>query len=433
MKDHTNSQRTARASSVLLGVLMLVGMLIPVRADSKLSLGMDVLAADITVAVNGLTDTDIYLSAEDVSASLGVDSVGKITIASLPDPTLGRLQLGSRYVEVGQTIAERNIDNLKFVPFGSNEIAATFGFCRGSSVNGTVYKCTVYTLKEANAAPYFNDDTTASVSAGNTNVYSGVTHLGTLRAVDPENDSLTYEILSSPAHGTVKLTDSARGYYEYTSNETYTGKDSFTVRVTDKYGNRSEAKKVVLLVDEVSAGEIFPDMDGHYANAAVISCIRAGVIDAPEEGKLFYPGEYVSRGEFLSLAMSAAGYSGFSVTATAFADDADIPEQYKGSIAAAHALGFIDGIDSEGGLCFYPNNQITRSEAAVIVSRLSGIGSEGTVAVFANADAIPAWARDAITGLHSAGILRGNGNGAIDAYEPLTRGAAVQMISGILK
>ena len=394
MKDHTNLQRTARASYILLGALILAGMVMPAKA-AKLSPGMDILAQDIKVATQGLINTDVYLSREDLSEALGVDSVGKITVVSLPDPTLG-------------------------------------SFCRGSSTDGTVYNCTVYTLKKVNLSPAFTADAIAGASGTEASVYSGVTHLGTLMASDPEGDALTFEILSSPTHGTLKLTDKARGYYEYTSDDTYTGKDSFTVRVTDKYGNRSEPLKVVLRVGAVNDSEVFADMDGHFANEAVISCIRAGVIDSPEGNGLFYPDEYISRAEFLSLAMNGAGYTGFSANATAFADDGDIPEKYRGSIAAAHALGFIDGIETEMGLCFCPNNQITRSEAAVIVSRLSGISGDGTVAVFAADDAVPTWARSAMEGLHTAGILRGSGNGSIDAYAPLTRGAAVQMISSLI-
>ena len=228
-------------------------------------------------------------------------------------------------------------------------------------------------------------------------------------------------------NGTVRFTDSSRGYYEYTSDDGFSGKDSFTVRVTDKYGNRSVSEKITLRVDEPAAGEVYADMKGHYANAAVISCIRAGIINSASEGEYFYPDEYISRAEFLSLAMDAVGYSGLSATKTGFADDADIPQEYKGVVAAAHALGFVDGIESAEGLRFYPNNQITRSEAAVILSRLTGITSDITP-VFSDMS-VPAWAQSSVQGLNAAGILRGTGSGSIDAYASVTRGAAAQMLS----
>ena len=171
-------------------------------------------------------------------------------------------------------------------------------------------------------------------------------------------------------------------------------------------------------------------MDGHWANAAVISCVRAGVITAANEGDMFYPDAYIRRAEFLALAMNAAGYPKLSITDTGFADDADIPTQYKGYIAAADAFGIISGADSADGLRFYPNNQITRAEAAVILSRLTGI-TGGAVSVFSD-EAIPAWAEGAMVGLYNAGILRGTGNGTLGAYTPITRGAAAQLVSGII-
>lgn len=425
MKEYNESTKLARGITVALCAMLLLGTALPVRADTKLSPALDIISAENAIATNGLVGTDIYFSAKELSEALGVDSVGKITIASLPEATVGRLQLGSRYVEVGQTVSERNLDALKFVPFGNDAIAASFTFCRGSDLRGAIYTCRVYTTKTVNASPVISPTDSIAASASEIGVYSGVTHLGTVPAVDPEGDSMTFEILSAPSHGSVKLTDRTRGYYEYTSDADFEGKDSFTVCATDKYGNRSLPAKVILRVDTPSADEVFADMDGHWANSAVISCVRAGIIGNADGNELFYPNEYISRAEFLTLAMNAAGYRGFSVDQTGFSDDASIPAEYKGAIAAAEALGIIDGT----GGCFYPNNQITRAEAAVIVSRLTGISGSDSVAVFADSESVPAWAQSALYGLGNAGILRGNGNGGIDAYASVTRGAAAQMLS----
>jgi len=426
MKDYENNQKLSRAISIILGTFILIGIITPVHAESRLSPGMDVLANDFSMAVDGLVGTEVYLSKKDFANALGVENVGKITIASLPDPTLGRLQIGATYVEVGQTVAERNLDKLKFVPFGTNEIAASFGFCRGSAVNGTVYTCTVYTTKNVNTAPYFN---TVNISASTPmTVYSGVTHLGSISASDNENDELSYEIVSGASNGKVKFTNKQLGYYEYTSESGYTGKDSFTVCATDKYGNRSPETKITLRIEAVKDGEVYEDMSGHYANAAVISCVRAGIIEAAHYGECFYPDEYVSRAEFLAFAMKSAGYTGFTAVNTGFTDDADIPSEYKGCIAAAKAFGFINGIETEAGKRFYPNNQITRLEAAVMLSRIFGISGSGTVAVFSDAASVPTWAVNAVGGLCEASILRGNTNGKLDIYAPVTRGAAAQMI-----
>ena len=430
MKTNNKSLRLSKALSAVLGMLMLLSMALPAKA-APLSPALDIIASEFTMAKSGLVGAGVYFDAEDFRASLGVDSVGKITVVSLPDSTLGRLQLGSRYVEVGQTISEKNLSSLKFVQYGSGEVAAAFSFTRGSDIYGTEYRCNIYTLQTVNTAPIIDTKTTTEAAVGQADAYSGVTHLGAIRALDSENDELTFEIMESPSHGTVKLTDAARGYYEYTSKEDFIGKDSFTVRVTDKYGNRSSETKVTLRVGKYEASEVYSDMNGHWANAAVISCVRSGIVDAASDGDKFYPDEYISRAEFLSLAMKAAGYTGFTISDTGFLDDAEIPAEYKGCIAAAEAFGIIGGVESADGVRFYPNNQITRCEAAVIISKLTGI-SGGTVAVFSDFDAVPAWAQGAMVGLYNEGILRGSGNGEINAYTPVTRGSAAQMLSGII-
>ncbi len=425
MKEY--KEKLSCGLTAALAVFMLIGMALPCRADRKLSPALDIIAADCKVAKSGLVGTDIYFEESDFAEALGVSSVGKITVTSLPDATLGRLQLGTRFIEVGQTISPRNLDSLKFVPYGSDEIAATFSFCRGSDINGTEYDCTVYTLKTVNTAPIIEKSTRVS-TAENPDAYSGISYFGVIKASDKENDSLTFEILSSPSNGTVSFTDRHRGYYKYTSSDNFTGKDSFTVCVTDKYGNRSASEKITLRVGKAETGEVYADMTGHWANSAVIDCVRAGIIGASESGENFYPDNKISRAEFLCLAMNAAGYKGFTTSNTGFADDAEIPAEYKGAIAVADALGIIEGASYESSVKFHPNNQITRCEAAAIISRLTGITGEA-VSVFADDDAIPAWAKGAMYGLYSEGILRGSGDGTLGAYLPMTRGEAVQMIS----
>lgn len=401
----------------------------PCFAKGKLSPALDIIVTEYSMAKSGLVGEDIEFTKEDFSESLGVSSVGKITVTSLPEPTAGRLQLGGSAVSVGQVISERNLDVLKFVPYGSGEITAKFTFCRGGETTGTEYACDLYTLKSVNHAPIINPDKETAVDLP---VYSGVTYLGSVGANDPENDPITFEVISEPDHGSLVFTDRKRGYFEYTAAENYSGRDSFTVRVVDKYGNRSETAKITVRVSEAKDGEVFSDMENHWANSAVITCVRNGIIKEASDGEKFYPDEYLSRAEFLHIAMNAAGCGGFKGHYTGFSDDDDIPTEYKGSVAIAQTLGIIDGIETEAGVKFYPNNQITRCEAAVIISKITGISAGDDVAVFADSSDVPVWARSAMQGLYSKGILRGVGDGQLNAYASLTRGAAVQLIASAI-
>lgn len=427
MNKSNRLKKFIRVTCTALTALILIGA-VPTSALGTLSPALDIIADEFTMAKNGLVGAGIYFEKEDFTNALGVDKVGKITITSLPESTLGRLQLGSRAVEVGQTISERNLDSLKFVQYGSGEVTASFKFTRGSDPYGVAYECALYTLMSVNTAPII--ETSVDASSGEATAYSGITHLGAVRANDRENDTLTFEIIKGASNGTVKLTDKAHGYFEYISSKGFTGKDSFTVRVVDKYGNYSKEAKISVRVENANDSEIFADMDGHWANSAVISCVKAGVITPANENDKFYPDAYISRAEFLALAMNAAGYPKLSIGDTGFVDDSDIPTDYKGYIAAADAFGIIGGAEAVDGMRFYPNNQITRAEAAVILSRLTGI-TGGAISVFAD-ESIPAWAEGAMVGLYNAGILRGTGDGTLGAYTPITRGAAAQLVSGII-
>jgi hypothetical protein len=389
-----------------------------------LSPGLKVIASEYPMIKTGVAKADIHFTAEDFAWALGVEKVSKITVTKLPDPNYGTLKLGSQNVTEGQVISGKNLSSLRFVPTTDDEIETSFSFCQGSSPLGANIDCKVFALSKINAAPVLYQPEAIEVG-----VYSGIGYLGSLKASDAEGDPLRYEIVSAPSAGTIKLTDTSRGYYIYTPKAGFEGKDSFEVCVTDKYGNRSNSVKVTLRVDKPKVNELFADMEGHWANSAVITCARYGLI-TDVDGK-FYPDEPMSRAEFLSLIMSAAGYTGFSIPNTGFADDDQIPNQYKGCIAAAEALGVIKGIEKDDSLYFCPNNQITRAEASVMISRLTGIELSGeSVAVFAD-DSVPAWAISSMAALNSEGILRGNGK-SLAPYDIITRAAGAQLASAIL-
>ena len=220
--------------------------------------------------------------------------------------------LGSQEVEVGQTIKEKNLSSLRFVPNSSGELETEFSFCLGKSPFAAEYSCTVFALTTPNAAPVVYQPDLIE-----TGVYSGTQYLGTLNVVDPEDDDVVFEIVDEPGNGKVELTDIARGYYIYTPDADFEGRDSFTARARDCYGNYSNSVKVSLDADMPEVDEVFSDMNGHWANAAAITCVREGILTA---GGSLNPEQPVSRAEFLSLIMSAAGYDGFYIEDTGFAE-----------------------------------------------------------------------------------------------------------------
>ncbi len=55
----------------------------------------------------------------------------------------------------------------------------------------------------------------------------------TLTASDPDNDTLSFTVISQPQHGTLTVTDPATGAFSYTPAADYAGTDSFIFKVSD--------------------------------------------------------------------------------------------------------------------------------------------------------------------------------------------------------
>jgi hypothetical protein len=121
------------------------------------------------------------------------------------------------------------------------------------------------------------------------------------------------------------------------------------------------------------------------------------------------------------MAMKSVGIrSDTTLTASFFDDNDEIPEPLLGYVATAQKNGVVCGKFEGGKLLFNPNDAITKYDAAVIMSALTGASADTDVTVFANESDIPTWARSSVYAMCSAGIFDYNGN-TIDASATVTR------------
>src|SRR6185369_13637680 len=70
-------------------------------------------------------------------------------------------------------------------------------------------------------------------SDGTASVTAGASVSGTLSAIDPDGDSLSYSIVTNGTQGTAVITDSGTGAYTYTANVGSSGTDTFTFKAND--------------------------------------------------------------------------------------------------------------------------------------------------------------------------------------------------------
>lgn len=394
------------------------------------SYGLNVLSAATDVAVSAPVGNEVVFSAEVFARGLNLSRIDSVTVRSLPSDAHGELLMGSTRVAVGQRITGNNLSHLVFCAARDEEIEATFTF----SVNDdpTPRVCNVYLLKQTNYTPTLS---TASRLSLDVFTYRDHSAYGTLSAYDPDGDRVIFEIVSYPQNGTLRLIDRNTGAYVYTPFAGYTGNDSFVYVARDRYGNYSASLEVSLRVELSGTSVTYADMEGSHAYNAALALTEAGIMSGTQMGERYYfdPDGSVTRIEFLVMAMHAAGITDVPVCYdTGFADDADIPSELKGYVATAYAMKYISGSLSQGELCFMPNEEITRAQAAVILSGIVGLCDVAVTPTFADGSQIPAWASEAIYSLNAAGILPSDG-GYIAATAKLTREQTAQMLASVMR
>ena len=393
---------------------------------------LHILAARSDMAVATLRGNDYYFSEDVFARSLNVDvsRLNYITVTSLPSAAEGELLIGSTRVSEGQVIATANLKMLTYVAADETaESQASFTF----SPNGASYDltCNVYVLNEINYSP------TVSIASGealSVSTHQNFVGYGTLTAYDPEGDALVFEVVRTPAHGLLLMTDNTNGEYVYLPRIGYTGSDSFEYVARDVYGNYSASARVSVQVDKPSVSVSYADMQGRRDYNAALTMAEAGIMQGTElDGKTyFYPEQTVSRLEFLTMAMQAVGVGSVpTVKDTGFTDDESIPTDAKGYVAAAYSLGYIKGsTDVEGNLCFLPDEPITRAEAAVVLRRMVDADAAELTPAFADALDIPAWASEAISTLSLLGVMTPSG-GVISPNSQVTRGQTAMMLAAM--
>jgi len=395
-----------------------------------LSYGVSVLAAKTDVAVSAPVGNDVFFSSDVFARGLNLSRVEYIEVHTLPDEEDGALWLGATRVVAGQTISGGNLSLLTFVPETEAPTEATFTF----SANGGAVPmvCNVYLTDAINYTP------TVSMASGlflNLSTYKDVAVHGKLSGFDPDGDAFVFEVVTYPQNGAVLLSDREQGTYVYTPNAGYLGSDRFCYVVRDQYGNYSASATVNLKITQQGSSVTFVDMKEHPSYSAAIAVTEKEIMSGTQVGNQYYfhPDRTVSRAEFLVMALNAIGIREVPVCdKTVFADDSDIPDTMKGYVAAAYELHYINGTLQNGKLCFLPNEEITRAEAAVIVSNLIGLCDVPVTPTFADGSEIPVWARESVYSLNAAGILIDR-DGHISPGSCMTRADTAEILSAVVR
>jgi len=283
-------------------------------------------------------------------------------------------------------------------------------------------------LEEVNYSPTLSLAAYASLNA---ETYKGMRVSGVLSAYDPEGDELKYEIVKYPANGTIVIEDKTLGTYTYYPEASFTGEDSFSYVVCDKYGNYSAAAEVSVRVSAPSISMVYRDLMHDSLQCYATAVTENGLMNGVQVGNYYYfeADREVTRAEFLVTAMNAVGIKNVpEVSKTVFADDEKISAEMKGYVELAYTMGYISGSKIDGKLYFKPGESIKLSEAAVIISNMIGYAEAKVTTVFADADAIPSWSSKAVESLYTLGIIE-SADMVSGAGENVTRGDMAKLLA----
>ena len=166
----------------------------------------------------------------------------------------------------------------------------------------------------------------------------------------------------------------------------------------------------------------FADVSDHWAKEYIDELVEKGSISGYEDGT-FKPDNTITRAEFTKIIVSVFGLSGNSIS-----EYSDVPDGawYSEYIAKASANGVIYGSDG----MFFPNKNITRQDAALIIYRVLKLKNIETQVgdTFADFEEISDYAKDAVAGMSGIGIISGY-DGNFMPNNNITRAEAATMIA----
>lgn len=394
--------------------------------------GVITIAENTKVIKTGIFGKKISFCDADFKQALCINDFDKITVTKLPSSLEGTLMLAGRRVGEGTQIKRKNLPSLVFIPASKDVNTATFKFKIDGYLDGAEVDFILKFTDKINYEPEIGKEAQDSLSLS-TQREIGI--FGKMYATDKENDEIEYIIVSYPTEGTLEILNDKTGEYLYTPSVSYTGKDSFIYVARDQWGNFSKTQTVNISVTERLSEVVYSDMKKHPDYNAAVAMTAMGIMDGKiiGSGNYFSPEKEVTRAEFLSMVMKALGVKcDTTLSESYFDDNNEIPEPLVGYVATAARIGAVNGKFVDGALLFRPNEAITKYEAAVIISKMTGKKLTYDTPVFNDTSSIPAWARNEVYTMYSLGIFDTK-DGNINATDTVTKAECAKYLYMLVK
>lgn len=168
--------------------------------------------------------------------------------------------------------------------------------------------------------------------------------------------------------------------------------------------------------------------EAEWAKDSITALKKRGIVSG-DNGR-FYPNNYITRAEFVTMLMCAFDFNGNNGRSFNFYDVAS-DAWYYNFIKNAYENDIINGM-SENYFC--PQDNITRQDMAVVIynaaSKKTNISA--VTPSFIDNTSISDYAKDAVGALSANGIISGFEDNSFRPRENATRAQAAVMISNII-
>ena len=172
----------------------------------------------------------------------------------------------------------------------------------------------------------------------------------------------------------------------------------------------------------VSIANDFSDIIGQWYEDTVTNAVSKGWIKGYEDGT-FKGDNDITRAEFVAVINRMLDNT-TSSTKNMFTDVASNDWYYEDILKAIN-LGIINGYEDG---TFKPNDNITREDAILVISRLNGLENATSNLIPSDINSASDYAREAVFKLYNLRIVRGDENGKINPHNNITRAEAVTII-----
>ena len=354
-----------------------------------LGLGVNAVAPEV--------DSDAVYCFTGEEFSQQEEAVVGVCITDLPDPATGTVLMGSRVLRAGDILTAQQLTKLTFQPLRTQEdTQAVISYL--PIYENRVEKEAVMTIGirgKEDKAPVAQDFSVET--------YKNLPNEGKLKVSDPEGQTLTFTIVRGPKRGEVEVT--ADGTFTYTPKKNKVGVDSFTYTATDPAGNVSREATVIVTILKPSQAQQYSDTLGESCRFAAEWMRNTGIFTAEQVSgaNVFQPGKTVSRGEFLTMLVSALELDTEDVETSAVenapawlrpylaaalrcgltvgVEDSDLDEAISGAEAATmiqNALDLPDAVATlaENGIILAEDQPMTRAATAETLYRMTQLAKD---------------------------------------------------------